>query len=253
MAELAGTFIAAGLPLYTRAAGAAIEYKIVTASDKGTYFKIGADLAKFVAPDAGIGLKVLPTSGSAANIKHLRYDPGVKFAIVQADVYQAQSAGHGRLPRPLRAIAVPEFFHAAGARASQMARSQSEPAQARSGLDVLWSYDPGDPRLPRQGPAGEIGRTAVPGGGAYSGTVQLARGFVRAARRRSHHLPARGSRSADPTRRTGAKRSSHPKSAAIAVASEPPVSSVIHRSAFSKRSRSVGSRAFTMTHSRRGS
>jgi TRAP transporter TAXI family solute receptor len=67
----------------------AIEYKIVTADPKGTYYAIAQDLAKFVAPDAGIELEVLPTDGSAANIKHLRYDPGVKFAIVQADVYQA--------------------------------------------------------------------------------------------------------------------------------------------------------------------
>lgn len=68
---------------------AAVEYKIVTADPKGTYYAIGQDLAKYVAPDAGIDLEVLPTDGSAANIKHLRYDPGVKLAIVQADVYQA--------------------------------------------------------------------------------------------------------------------------------------------------------------------
>ena len=68
---------------------AAVEYKIVTADAKGTYYAIGQDLAKYVAPDADIELEVLPTDGSAANIKHLRYDPGVKLAIVQADVYQA--------------------------------------------------------------------------------------------------------------------------------------------------------------------
>ena len=68
---------------------AAAEYKIATASDKGTYYAIGKDLAKFVAPDADIALEVLATSGSAANVKLLRYEPGVKFAIVQADVYQA--------------------------------------------------------------------------------------------------------------------------------------------------------------------
>ena len=74
-------------------------------------FAIGADLAKFVAPDADITLEVLPTAGSAANIKHLRYDPGVKFAIVQADVYQAfldrAAAGNadaGTIIRPLRVI-----------------------------------------------------------------------------------------------------------------------------------------------------
>jgi hypothetical protein len=68
---------------------AAIDYKIVTADPKGTYYAIGQDLSKYVAPDAGIKLEVVPTDGSAANIKHLRYDPGVKLAIVQADVYQA--------------------------------------------------------------------------------------------------------------------------------------------------------------------
>jgi hypothetical protein len=90
---------------------AAAEYKIVTANEKGTYFAIGADLVKFVAPDANINLEVLPTAGSAANIKHLRYDPGVKFAIVQADVYQAfidrAAAGNAEantIIRPLRVI-----------------------------------------------------------------------------------------------------------------------------------------------------
>ena len=68
----AGLFVAATLQLSSGAAFAAVEYKIATASEKGTYFAIGADLAKFVAPDAGIQLEVMPTSGSAANIKLLR-------------------------------------------------------------------------------------------------------------------------------------------------------------------------------------
>src|SRR3954469_12175023 len=87
------------------------EYKIVTANEKGTYFAIGADLAKYVAPDAGIALEVLPTAGSAANIKHLRYDAGVKLAVVQADVYQAfldrATAGNAdasAIIKPLRVI-----------------------------------------------------------------------------------------------------------------------------------------------------
>jgi uncharacterized protein len=91
--------------------GFAIDYKIVTANEKGTYFAIGTDLAKLVAPDADIQLEVLPTAGSAANIKHLRYDTGVKLAIVQADVYQAfldkAAAGDaeaGAIIRPLRVI-----------------------------------------------------------------------------------------------------------------------------------------------------
>lgn len=92
-------------------AGAVAEYKIVTASDKGTYYAIGKDLAKFVAPDADIDLEVLATSGSAANVKLLRYEPGVKLAVVQADVFQAfvDRAGGGNpeaaaLIRPLRVI-----------------------------------------------------------------------------------------------------------------------------------------------------
>jgi hypothetical protein len=90
---------------------AAADYKIVTANTTGTYYAIGNDLAKFVAPDANINLEVLPTAGSAANIKHLRYDPGVKLAIVQADVYQAfldRAAGGnkeaGTIIRPLRVV-----------------------------------------------------------------------------------------------------------------------------------------------------
>ncbi|HZF18720.1 MAG TPA: TAXI family TRAP transporter solute-binding subunit [Burkholderiales bacterium] len=105
------TLAAAALCLRGGAALAAAEYKIVTANEKGTYFAIGADLAKFVAPDAAIKLEVLPTAGSAANVKHLRYDPGVKFAIVQADVYQAfvdRASGGNRearaMIRPLRVI-----------------------------------------------------------------------------------------------------------------------------------------------------
>src|SRR5512134_263372 len=101
----------AALCLQGGAAVAAAEYKIVTANNTGTYFAIGTDLAKFVAPDANIDLEVLATAGSAANIKHLRYDPGVKFAIVQADVYQAlidrAVAGNpeaSTIIRPLRVI-----------------------------------------------------------------------------------------------------------------------------------------------------
>src|SRR6185295_16195304 len=84
-------------------------FKIATADKRGTYFAIGNDLAKFVAPGADIDLEVMPTDGSAANIKLLRFEPGVKFAVVQADVYQAfvdrGAAGEAaRIIRPLRVI-----------------------------------------------------------------------------------------------------------------------------------------------------
>ncbi len=110
--KLTGALLAAALCLHSGAAPAApVAYKIVTASERGTYFAIGNDLAKFVAPAADIDLEVLPTAGSAANIHLLRYEPGVKFAIVQADVYQAfvdrASAGNpeaGAIIRPLRVI-----------------------------------------------------------------------------------------------------------------------------------------------------
>lgn len=94
------------------AAFAAAAFKIVTADPRGTYYAIGNDLAKLVAPGADIDLEVVPTDGSAANIKLLRYEPGVKFAVVQADVYQAfvdrgaaaQQAEAARIIRPLRVI-----------------------------------------------------------------------------------------------------------------------------------------------------
>jgi uncharacterized protein len=70
-------------------AAAQVAYKIVTASERGTYIQIGRDLATFVAPDAGVALEVLPSAGSADNVRRLRYEEGVKFALVQSDVYQA--------------------------------------------------------------------------------------------------------------------------------------------------------------------
>lgn len=108
---LLATAMTAALLLQGGAAQSAAQFKIVTADKRGTYFAIGNDLAKYVAPGADIELEVVPTDGSAANIKLLRYEPGVKFAIVQADVYQAfvdRSAAANveaaRMIRPLRVI-----------------------------------------------------------------------------------------------------------------------------------------------------
>jgi len=98
------------LLLQSTAAQAAADFKIVTADPRGTYFAIGNDLAKMVAPGADIALEVVPTDGSAANVRLLREAPGVKFAIVQADVYQAfvDRAGANkeaaRIIAPLRVI-----------------------------------------------------------------------------------------------------------------------------------------------------
>lgn len=103
--------MAAAFTLQVAPAQAGMPYKIVTADPRGTYYAIAGDLAKLVAPAAGIDLEVVPTSGSAENIKLLRHEPGVKLAIVQADVYQAfvDRAGEGnreanRIIRPLRVI-----------------------------------------------------------------------------------------------------------------------------------------------------
>jgi len=104
------TFVAAAA-LLSMQAWAATPYKIVTADQRGTYFAIGNDLAKMVASRADIDLEVVPTSGSAENVKLLRHEPGVKLAIVQADVYQAfvdrgasRNAEAARIIRPLRVI-----------------------------------------------------------------------------------------------------------------------------------------------------
>lgn len=106
-----GTLLVAGMLCLGSAAVAAVEYKIVTASERGTYIKIGRDLAQFVAPSADIKLDAVPSAGSAENVRRLRYEPGVKLALVQSDVYQSflDIAGSGNaaartLIRPLRVI-----------------------------------------------------------------------------------------------------------------------------------------------------
>jgi TRAP transporter TAXI family solute receptor len=87
------------------------QFKIVTGSDRGTYIEIGRDLAKWVAEPAGIDLEVLSSKGSAENVQRMRFEPGVKFALVQSDVYQAfldqakgGNAEAGRMIQPLRLI-----------------------------------------------------------------------------------------------------------------------------------------------------
>jgi TRAP transporter TAXI family solute receptor len=96
---------------WAQAVSPPVMYKIVTASDRGTYIQIGRDLARFVAPQAGIQLEALPSKGSADNVSRLRYDTDVKLAIVQSDVYQAflDYAARGNaeasdLIKPLRVV-----------------------------------------------------------------------------------------------------------------------------------------------------
>ena len=93
------------------AAAEGAQYKIVTASATGTYIQIGRDLAKYVAEPVGVGLEVMESKGSAENVRRMRFEPGVKLALVQSDVFQAfldeAKAGNaeaGKLIRPLRLI-----------------------------------------------------------------------------------------------------------------------------------------------------
>lgn len=104
--------LAALLFLFVSTANAAgPEYKIVTASERGTYIVLGRDLSTHVAADAGFELESMPSAGSAENVRRLRFEPGVKLAIVQSDVLQAfiDEANQGNreaanLVRPLRVI-----------------------------------------------------------------------------------------------------------------------------------------------------
>jgi TRAP transporter TAXI family solute receptor len=80
-----------GLPLLLNATCSQyIAYEIATGSKTGTYFQIGKNLAKYIAPDACIKLKVLNTKGSMDNAYKLRSPKykKLKFAIVQNDVLQ---------------------------------------------------------------------------------------------------------------------------------------------------------------------
>jgi uncharacterized protein len=109
--HILSTLLAAAMLCHGSAALAAADYKIVTASERGTYIKIGRDLAQFVAPSADIKLDALSSAGSAENVRLLRYEAGVKLALVQSDVYQSfldiaagGNAAARDLIQPLRVI-----------------------------------------------------------------------------------------------------------------------------------------------------
>lgn len=109
--RIVAALAAIALHIAAAPAGAAVQYKIVTASERGTYIQIGRDIASHVAPEADIELEVLPSAGSSENVKRLREEPGVKFALVQSDVYQAfldqaasGNAVAGQMIRPLRVV-----------------------------------------------------------------------------------------------------------------------------------------------------
>lgn len=88
----------------------ALEFNMATASERGTYFAFCHDMQKVVAAPAHLELGCLPTAGSVENVKRLRYDVGVKLALVQADVFQAfMNAAHSDhdaadMVKPLRVI-----------------------------------------------------------------------------------------------------------------------------------------------------
>ncbi len=86
-------------------------HSIVTGPETGTYIKIGEDLSKYVAQPAGIDLQALPSKGSVENVQRLRYEPKVRLALVQSDVYRAYTdlmkkgnAAAGKLVQPLRVV-----------------------------------------------------------------------------------------------------------------------------------------------------
>ncbi|QEP44460.1 TAXI family TRAP transporter solute-binding subunit [Ectothiorhodospiraceae bacterium BW-2] len=93
-------------------------YCIVTGSPEYTYHKIGQSLAQIVAADADLTLTVMP-GGSIENIQRMRYQNGVKLAIVQSDVilHYKKLAQHNRevnqLLAPLRVMLplYPEEIH----------------------------------------------------------------------------------------------------------------------------------------------
>ncbi len=85
---------------------------LVTSEEGETDFRIGRDLADYVARPAGLTLTVLPSRGGADNVHRLRDSADVDLAIVQYDVLQAfaEAARAGNrdaasLVRPLRIVA----------------------------------------------------------------------------------------------------------------------------------------------------
>jgi hypothetical protein len=63
-----------------------------------------------VAPEAQIELEALPSAGSVENIHRLRYEAGVKLALVQSDVYQAfinqRNAGDANAAAIIRSLRI---------------------------------------------------------------------------------------------------------------------------------------------------
>lgn len=92
------------LAVVSERALAAVEYKILTGAENGTYYAIGRDLARIVAPSAGIKLQVVSTGGSVANASLLASEPNAKLAIIQAGVMQALANEGDTASKALRVI-----------------------------------------------------------------------------------------------------------------------------------------------------
>jgi TRAP transporter TAXI family solute receptor len=86
------------------------QFKFVTGPERQTDFQIARDLAKFVAPCAGIRVDVVASKGSTDNMHRLHTDPNVKLAIVNLDVFQAflgkAAAGDKKAARIVRPVQV---------------------------------------------------------------------------------------------------------------------------------------------------
>ena len=102
--RIAAALVATAMIGYMTLVAGAAAFKIVTASERGTYIQIGRDLARYIAPLARHPARRAASAGSAENVQRLRYEPGVKLALVQSDVYQAfldqAAAGNARGARP---------------------------------------------------------------------------------------------------------------------------------------------------------
>ncbi len=86
-------------------------HRIVTGPQTSTQIQIGEDISRYAAQPAGISLQVLPSKGSVENVQRLRYEPRVRLALVQADVYRAYTnlmnsgnSAAGKLIQPLRVV-----------------------------------------------------------------------------------------------------------------------------------------------------
>ena len=75
MHRLFAAFLATAMIGHAAVAGAAASFKIVTASERGTYIQIGQDLARYIAPLADIQLDALPSAGSAENVHGFASSP----------------------------------------------------------------------------------------------------------------------------------------------------------------------------------